>query len=227
MAYITMKNAVAKLGMHPNSLRKYADNGTIKSIRTPGGQRLFEVDEFLRTNTAIQSICYCRVSSQKQRDDLQRQIERMQAIYPQAEIIKDIGSGLNFKRKGLQTLLGRLLQGDKLRIVVSHRDRLARFGYDIIEYLVRQNGGEIVVLDNFVSSSKEAELTADLLAILHHFSCRMHGARSHQSKKDKDLPEQEPETNLPSMVRDFKNRLQRNSKSLEFGQQTEALDGCG
>ena len=67
-----MKNAVARLGLHPNSLRKFADNGTIKSIRTPGGQRLFEVDEYLRLNTSVQSIYYCRVSSQKQRDDLQR-----------------------------------------------------------------------------------------------------------------------------------------------------------
>lgn len=222
-----MKNAVARLGLHPNSLRKFADNGTIKSIRTPGGQRLFEVDEYLRLNTSAQSICYCRVSSQKQRDDLQRQIERMQSIYPEAEIIKDIGSGLNFKRKGLQAILERLLQGDKLRIVVSHRDRLARFGYDIIEFLVNRNGGEIVVLDHFVSTSKESELTADLLAILHHFSCRMHGARSHQSKKDKDLSEQEPKEDLPSMVRDFKNRLQRNSKSLKLGEQAEALDGGG
>lgn len=227
MAYITMKNAVARLGLHPNSLRKFADNGTIKSIRTPGGQRLFEVDEYLRLNTSVQSICYCRVSSQKQRDDLQRQIERMQSIYPEAEIIKDIGSGLNFKRKGLQAILERLLQGDKLRIVVSRRDRLARFGYDIIEFIVNRNGGEIVVLDHFVSTSKESELTADLLAILHHFSCRMHGSRSHQSKKDKNLSEQDPKEDLPSMVRDFKNRLQRNSKSLEFGEQTETLDGRG
>lgn len=109
--------------------------------------------------------------------------------------------------------------------MVSHRDRLARFGYDIIEFLVNRNGGEIVVLDNFVSTSKESELTADLLAILHHFSCGMHGARSHQSKKDKDLSEQEPKEDLSAMVRDFKNRLQRNSKSLKLGEQTETLDG--
>lgn len=92
------------------------------------------------------------MSSQKQRDDLERQVERMQGIYKEAEIIRDIGSGLNFKRKGLQTLLERLMQGDKLQIVVAYRDKLARFGFDLIEFLARENGGQIVVLEQFHTS---------------------------------------------------------------------------
>jgi putative resolvase len=185
--YYPLRKTIKKLNLHPNTLRRYADENKIKSIRNVGGQRLYAVDDFLRSKGSSYTVCYCRVSSSKQRDDLLRQIEKLKQIYPKAEVIQDIGSGLNFKRKGMYSLLERLMQGDKLKVVVSHRDRLARFGYDIFKFLVERNGGEIVVLDNYVSTSREAELTADLMAILHHFSCRMHGARSHSRKKDSDL----------------------------------------
>jgi predicted site-specific integrase-resolvase len=112
----------------------------------------------------------------------------MRSKFPTAEIIKDYGSGINFKRKGLQTLLERVMLGDKLRIIVAHRDRLARFGGEIIQFLVEQNGGEVVVLDKTVYSPEE-ELRADLLAILHVFSCRMHGLRRYrdQIKEDRNF----------------------------------------
>jgi predicted site-specific integrase-resolvase len=185
--YYPLRKTIKKLNLHPNTLRRYADEKKIKSIRNVGGQRLYDVDDFLQSKGYCHTVCYCRVSSPKQRDDLLRQIEKLKQIYPKAEIIQDIGSGLNFKRKGMYSLLERLMQGDKLQVVVSHRDRLARFGYDIFKFLVERNGGEIVVLDNYVSTSREAELTADLMAILHHASCRMHGARSHSNKKDTNL----------------------------------------
>ena len=212
MSYVPIRKAVALLGLHPNTLRKYADGKQIPTIRSPGGQRLFDVGAYLRIASAASVICYCRVSSAKQRDDLERQIERCRSIYPQAEIIKDIGGGLNFKRKGLQDLLGRLLQGDKLKVVVSHRDRLARFGVDVFKFLIEKNGGELVVLDSYVETSREAELTADLLAILHHFSCQLHGQRSHQSKKNQDLPEQGTEELIQTMVRDLKKNVQRHGE---------------
>ena len=95
----------------------------------------------------------------------------MQEKFPGVEVIEDFGSGFNFKRKGLQRLLERLLRGDKLRIVGTHRDRLARFGGEVIRFLVEQNGGNIVVL-NQTSHSPEEERTADLLEIRHVFSSR-------------------------------------------------------
>ena len=107
----------------------------------------------------------------------------MRSKFPTAAIIKDYKSGINFKPKGLQTLLERVMRGDKLRIIVAHRDRHARcrsehfasgIGGEIIQFLVEQNGGAVVVLDQTVHSPEE-ELTADLLAILHLFSRRMHG----------------------------------------------------
>ncbi|MBD2442460.1 recombinase family protein, partial [Dolichospermum sp. FACHB-1091] len=119
MAYIPLRKAVEFLGLHPNTLRRYADEGKIKSIKNPAGQRLYDVESYI-TGDSIRTptICYCRVSSSKQRDDLDRQIAYMQSLYPDAEIIKDIGSGLNFKRKGLRSKLDRLLQGNKFILVV-------------------------------------------------------------------------------------------------------------
>ena len=191
MAYIPLRKAVAFLGLSTTTLRKYADEGKIKSIRTPSGQRLFDVDSFQQEGATASSavVCYCRVSSAKQRDDLARQVQFMRDRYPEAEIIQDIGSGLNFKRKGLQSLLVRLMRGDQLQIVVACRDRLCRFGFELFDFMVQQNGGKLMVLDQSVHGP-ESELTADLLAILHIFSCRMHGLRSYQKaiQEDPNLP---------------------------------------
>lgn len=112
----------------------------------------------------------------------------MREKFPDSEIIQDIGSGLNFKRKGLLSILERILHGAKLTLVVAHKDRLARFGFELIEYLIKSNGGELLVL-NRVESSPQQELIQDLTAILTVFSFRMHGLRRYTNKikKDKNL----------------------------------------
>lgn len=230
MPYVPLRKAVERLGLHPNTLRKYADENRIATIRNAAGQRLFDVDAFLRLSVAAVVVCYARVSSYKQRDDLERQAERLAAIYPDAEVIKDIGSGLNFKRKGLLALLGRIVRGEKLKVVVAHRDRLARFGVDAIRYLIEANGGELMVLDPYVETSREAELTADLLAILHHFSCRMHGQRSHATcETDKNLSDASTAELVQALVRHLKESLQPDGGSPEpaEGEASEALDGRG
>ena len=189
MAYVSARKASELLDYTPDHLRKLANEGKIDYIRTGGGHRRYDVEGYIKSKSqSIATICYCRVSSTKQRDALERQVEYMRGIYPQAEVIRDIGSGINFKRKGLRTLLERLLRGDKLQVVIAHRDRLARFGIDLIRYLIEHNGGELVVLDQTAHSPQE-ELTADLLAILHVFSCRLHGLRSYRDKikEDKSL----------------------------------------
>jgi putative resolvase len=190
MKYIPAKKAQEILGVSHRTLITMANNGEIDHIRTRGGHRRYNVQAFLENEPQSTSttVCYCRVSSAKQKDDLERQVAFMRSIYPNAEVIRDIGSGINFKRKGLRSILDRLLEGDKLSVVVAHRDRLARFGFELIQYLVESNDGEVVVLDQTVHSPTE-ELTSDLLSILHVFSCRMHGLRrySDQIKEDKNL----------------------------------------
>ena len=189
MAYLPSRKAAEQLGLHPNTLRSYADQGKIPHYRNAAGQRLYDVDAYLRGSVPAETVCYCRVSSTKQKDDLQRQVDFMRGRYPDARIVTDVGGGLNFKRKGLVALLERLHRGDKLRIVVAHRDRLARFGFDLIRWMAEQNGGEVVVLGN-TDYSPEQELTEDILAILHTFSCRLHGLRRYRNaiQADTGLP---------------------------------------
>ena len=190
MRYIPSRKAAQELGLHPNTLRKYADDGRIQTIRTASGQRRYDVDSFVRESADAHLVCYCRVSSSKQRDDLQRQVAHMRELYPQAEIIQDVGGGLNWKRKGLLSLLERLHSGDKLQVVVAHRDRLARFGFELLVWLVERNGGQVVVLGG-TDHSPEQELIEDILAILHTFSCRLHGLRRYKDaiKADSGLSE--------------------------------------
>ncbi|AOX00631.1 integrase [Moorena producens PAL-8-15-08-1] len=193
MALVPLRKAVELTGLSRNTLRKYADNGTIKCQKTPGGTRLFDTESLLslgrRQSRQSATICYCRVSSSKQKDDLVRQVAYMHSLFPEAEIVKDIGSGLNYKRFGLRAILERLMRGDQLTIVVACRDRLTRFGFELIEYLVSLNGGKILVLDQ-PESCPESELTADLLSIIHVFSCRIHGLRKYgkKIKEDSSVP---------------------------------------
>ena len=187
---VPLREAIRLTGLSNTTLRKFADNGTIKSKRI-GRQRLFDVNSLIGTESSDEResiICYCRVSSKKQRDDLSRQVVSMQQQFPEGEIVQDIGSGLNFKRKGIQAILERILRGDKFTLIVSHRDRLCRFGFQLFEFLITKNGGKILVLNQDFSTKTE-ELTKDILAILHVFSCRMHGLRRYckEIKEDTDL----------------------------------------
>ena len=129
-----------------------------------------------RGRAPTETICYCRV-------------------------VTDVGGGLNFQRKGLVALLERLHRGDKLRIVVAHRDRLARFGFDLIRWMAEQNGGETVVLGN-TDYSPQQELTEDILAILHTFSCRLHGLRRYRNaiQADTGLSDSSAATDAETLV---------------------------
>jgi predicted site-specific integrase-resolvase len=125
---LSPQQASKHFSVHVGTLREWANTGKIEVERTKGGQRRYIIYE--DSNEA--QVCYRRVSSYKQKDDLERQVQFMKGKYPNAEIIKDIGSGLNFKRKGLKTLLERAMSGTKLTVILAHRDRFGRFAFDII-----------------------------------------------------------------------------------------------
>lgn len=210
---VPLRKAIELTGLCANTLRKYGDEGKIGVRRVGGGKRLFDVSGLLsmrKDGGERQSpvVCYCRVSSAKQKDDLARQVASMRTQFPDSDIIQDIGSGLNFKRKGLQAILRRLLQGDKFTLVVAHRDKLCRFGIELFQFMFEQNGGELMVLDH-TDVSPQRELTEDLLAILHVFSCRMHGLRRYADKikEDKDLSDTGTEATVQAVVRSGKKVL--------------------
>jgi putative resolvase len=196
MELLSTKKACEILGIHPNTLRKWADEGKIKHIRTNAGQRRYDVASFLQSSSHRRQIVYARVSSRNQKDDLAGQVRELRERYPKHEVIEDFGSGLNFKRKGLQALLDAILSGTVEEVVVAHRDRLCRFGFELLESLANKHNCRIVVLNN-TSLSPQAELVSDILAILHVFSSRLYGLRRYRRaiQEDKDLPQSiEPDT---------------------------------
>lgn len=200
--FIPYHTAKEQLGISVQTLRKWADEGLIPSIRTPGGQRLYGVQQYLGTtkegkNTETkQKFCYCRVSSQGQKDDLQRQIEYMSDKFPNHKIISDIGSGINFRRKGLRSIIQMASQGMVEQVVVAYRDRLCRFAFELIEWIFQIHGVELLVLNQEVDSSGNTELAEDLLAIVNVFNCRVNGKRKykkHQGSKTEEC--KDPEAN--------------------------------
>jgi predicted site-specific integrase-resolvase len=191
--YIKPKQASEIIGVNLDTLRRMASRNEIKHIRTDTGRYLFDVSSFLkRGNPELQKtkkICYARVSSRGQKSDLQNQINFLKTKYPDSEVISDFGSGLNFHRKGLEKIMDLAYKGELEELVVTYKDRLCRFGFELIEYILKtQSNAKIVVL-NQNSTSKESELASDLLSIITVFSARMHGLRKYknQIKKDEGL----------------------------------------
>lgn len=188
-SFVTTRAAREALGVCSATLRQWADSGRIPSIRSPGGKHLYGVQSFCAQQGKLVApatfeqtfVCYCRVSSAGQRDDLERQVAFMSKHFPGHRIIRDIGSGINFKRKGLLQVLELANGGALKEVVVAHRDRLCRFAFDLIEWLLAQRGVKLLVLDATHAESPSAELADDLMAIVQVFSCRVNGRRKYRA----------------------------------------------
>jgi predicted site-specific integrase-resolvase len=129
---------------------------------------------------------YCRVSSNKQKDDLERQIENVKSYMIAKgysfEVITDIGSGINYNKKGLNQLIDMIVASEVEKIVVLYKDRLLRFGYELIENLCSKYGTTIEIIDN-TEKTEEQELVEDLVRIVTVFSCKLQGRRANKAKK--------------------------------------------
>ena len=194
--FISIREAVDITGLCNQTLRKLADQNKIKTYKTLSGQRKFDkrsLQEMCNTSVFVsknekntkQNFIYTRVSSKKQLDDLSRQIEFIRTKnteYNLYTIISDVGSGINFKRKGLSTILDSCMQQNIGNIVIAHRDRLSRFGFDLINIIVQKSGGKIIVIDDERNKSTEQELSEDLLSIVHIYSCRQMGKKKYKNK---------------------------------------------
>lgn len=195
-----------KFDVTSNTLRTWAEKDQIRYIRIRDGKgkRLYNIEDvekiFYGSKLPEQRkkvICYARVSSNHQKGDLDRQIELLQETYKEAEIISDIGSGLNFKRKGFQTLLDRINNKEVEKVVVAYKDRLCRFGFELVEWILKKSNTELVVLNKLSSSDESgtAELAEDLLAVTTVFVARNNGNRSAKYRKQrKEANKKENET---------------------------------
>jgi putative resolvase len=194
--FIPAKDVIKTYKITSATLLSWAKAGKVEYIQSEGGRHLYSRNGihkmFGRKKKLIEKkgLIYGRVSSNKQKDDLTRQIKDLQDKYPDYEVIKDIGSGINWNKKGLQTLLDRVLQCTISEVVISHRDRLCRIGFELLEYIFKKCGTRIVVL--FESEgSEEQELQEDLLSIVTIFFARHNGKRASDNRKRRRMELQE------------------------------------
>jgi excisionase family DNA binding protein len=177
---------VAKLkGVRVETVRKWTQEGKLKYQVTEGGHRRYPLEQFQATTkseTRI-TVLYARVSSHEQKEDLSRQCQVLQSLYPTGELIKDLGSGLNYKKKGLVKLITMLTNGLVGELVITHKDRLLRFGSELIFALCEQFGTKVTILNQPVTVCFEEELVTDVLEIITVMSARLYGSRSLQNLK--------------------------------------------
>ena len=165
------------------TLRVWADGGKIVAVKTAGGHRRYELPKKPDRKRYV----YARVSSRKQEGDLERQVGYLVRKYPHHEVIRDIGSGLNFKRKGFRSILEQLFEGAIEEVVISSSDRFSRFGTrEFFGWLFEHFGATLTILNNTHYKDPDAELSADILEIITVFSAKFHGRR-HYQQEDQDL----------------------------------------
>jgi len=195
--FISTRSALKILGISNSTLLKMAENKEIEIIKTNGGHRKYNVDKYIRENKIITkkdqnpiipemninklNLCYVRVSTLAQKDDLIRQKNFMKTEYPTYEIIEDIGSGMNFNRTGLRKIIKLAIDGKISKLVIAYKDRLTRFGFELIEDLIKDySNGEIIVVDESnIKKEPREELVEDVLQILNVYTAKMNGLRKY------------------------------------------------
>jgi predicted site-specific integrase-resolvase len=155
-------------------------------VRTDGGHRRYRLSDFVEQKTG-KTVAYARVSSHDQKADLDRQDAVLsgycQSFNWEYEVIRDLGSRMNYRKKGLTKLISTILDGEVARLVITHKDRLLRFGSELIFSLSEYHEVEVVILNKKEDATFEEDLASDVLEIITVFSARLYGARSSKNKK--------------------------------------------
>jgi predicted site-specific integrase-resolvase len=191
--YYTIHEFSKLVGKTPQTLRNWNKKGLLIPHHTGANGYRYYSHEQLKQVLNIKEdkkpkviIGYCRVSSYKQKDDLQRQVENMKLYLDKQnknyEIIEDIGSGINYTKKGLRTLLRKIVNNEVEKVVVLYKDRLLRFGFELVEYIANLYGCEIEVIDS-TEKTEQQELVEDLVQIITVFSCKLQGKRANKARK--------------------------------------------
>ncbi|EFA70307.1 MULTISPECIES: IS607 family transposase [Nostocales] len=192
---ISIGDTAKELGVSVKTVRRWADSGKLRFERSPSGHRRFYLADIKRITPRDfnqledrVTINYARVSSSDQKEELTRQIQVLEAFSGangwQFETIYDLGSGLNYNKKGLQKLLKRILQGDVGRLVLTHKDKLLRFGSELVFAMCEEYETEVVIINKSTEETTfEQELVTDMIELITVFSARLYGSRSRKNKK--------------------------------------------
>lgn len=186
---VKIGEAAKILGTCVNTLRRWEASGELVPTRkTQGGTRYYSIAELMNVGEIdAPTVCYARVSSHVQKEDLQRQQEMLETYCAakgwRTEVIADLGSGMNYRKKGLNKLLEMILKKSIKRLVITHKDRLLRFGAELVFALCEVQGIEIVIIHKGEQLRFEEELAKDVLEIITVFGARLYGSRSHKNKQ--------------------------------------------
>ncbi|MEX3900877.1 IS607 family transposase [Paraburkholderia sp. BR10954] len=191
--FVGIGEAARSLGVSVTTLRRWEASGRLTAEHTVGGHRRYDLakirPELFRApeEASRKTIAYARVSSHDQKDDLRRQKQVLELYCAQQgwtfELIADLGSGMNYHKKGLKRLLDSIIDGTVGRLVITHKDRLLRFGAELVFSICEAKNVEVVILNKGADSTFEEDLAKDVLEIITVFSARLYGARSRKNQK--------------------------------------------
>jgi predicted site-specific integrase-resolvase len=185
----TVAQFAQRLGVSVKTLQRWDREGRLKPSRTPTNRRVYTDEQLMqalqrRSDVTRDTVVYMRVSSQAQKPDLLNQRTTLEQFcvargLAVTQWISEIGGGLNFKRPKFLALIDRIVAGRVARVVIAHKDRLARFGFDLFAHLCVAHGCELLVM-NTETLSPEQEMVQDLMTITHCFSARLYGLRNYR-----------------------------------------------
>lgn len=195
---VTRKIVLETLHIHYQTLRNMVIRNDIQVVSF-GNKYLYNLDKYLLDNKIDKitnnnfivkrvNICYCRVSSKKQYLDLERQIQFMKLKYPNHQLISEIGSGINYKRKGLTKIIDLAIEGKINELVIAYKDRLARIGYELIEHIIiTHSKGKIIIVNKLEEQTPTEELVKDVISIMNVYVAKINGLRKYTSKIEKEI----------------------------------------
>ena len=191
--FVGIGEAASALGVSITTLRRWEASGRLVPEHTAGGHRRYDLaklrPEMFRAEAEAdrRTVAYARVSSHDQKDDLERQKQVLELYCARQgwtfEVIADLGSGMNYHKKGLKKLLEAIIDGQIGRLVITHRDRLLRFGAELVFAICEAKNVEVVILNQGEDTTFEEDLAKDMLEIITVFSARLYGSRSHKNQK--------------------------------------------
>lgn len=221
-SYVKPKDVISRFKISHQTLARYAKAGKVQFRSLPGGGRLYHWKSVCELFNDISDekapvgctrVCYARVSSAHQRADLERQVQFLQERSPSCRVLKDVGSGLNYERKGFKALLELVYSGGVSEIAIMHKDRLCRYGFEIIQWIcdkhnvkiLVQGGGEALAVDS------ERELADDLLSVVNFFVAKRNGRRSAKNRelRKRKARSHQPDQELPSREEDLPEKRRR------------------
>jgi predicted site-specific integrase-resolvase len=190
--FVGIGEAARALGVSVTTLRRWEVAGKLLPEHTAGGHRRYDLRKLkpdwfrAQADTERRTVAYARVSSHEQKQDLERQKQVLELYCARQgwtfEVVADLGPGMNYHKKGLKRLLDAIIAGQVGRLVITHKDRLLRFGAELVFSICAAKGVEVVILNQGEDTTFEEDLAQDVLEIITVFSARLYGSRSRKNQ---------------------------------------------